>query len=137
MNLFYYRYRPVSELTLKELRYNELYFSSRAENNDPYDGKVFLSYDFDIEKWERFVYAAITKSGFDEEFLKKLSKKLAGKLYSDKILTYQDIANYNFMQSILFIEPSLGRIFAYNLTEIIKQLFCKLNFGFIFCIVNF
>ena len=106
------------KLTLKELRYNELYFSSRAENNDPYDGKIFLSYDFDIEKWERFVYAAIAKSSFDEKFIKELSKKLAVKFHSDRIMTYQDIANYNFMQSIQLVEPSLGKIFAYNLKTI-------------------
>ena len=53
--MLYYRYRPISELTLKELRYDELYFSSNAEKNDPYDGKVFLSYDFDKDKWQRFL----------------------------------------------------------------------------------
>lgn len=53
--LLYYRYRPIGELSLKELRYNEIYFSSATESNDPYDGKVFLSYKFDKDKWKRLL----------------------------------------------------------------------------------
>jgi len=56
--MLYYRYRPGGELSLKELRYNEIYFSSAAESNDPYDGKVFLSYKFDRDKWKRLLELA-------------------------------------------------------------------------------
>ena len=37
--MLYYRYRSGSELSVKELIYDELYFASRAECNDPYEGK--------------------------------------------------------------------------------------------------
>jgi len=38
--------------------YNEIFFASTFESNDPYDGKVFLSYDFDQSKWNRILEAA-------------------------------------------------------------------------------
>ena len=39
--MLYYRYRSGSELSIKELIYDELYFASQAECNDPYEGKIF------------------------------------------------------------------------------------------------
>ena len=38
--MLYYRYRSGSELSIKELIYDELYFASREECNDPYEGKL-------------------------------------------------------------------------------------------------
>lgn len=38
--MFYYRYRPATELAIKELIYDEMYFASEAECNDPYEGKM-------------------------------------------------------------------------------------------------
>ena len=43
----YYRYRSGSELSIKELIYDELYFASREECNDPYEGKTFATFSKD------------------------------------------------------------------------------------------
>ncbi len=118
--MLYYRYRPISELSLKELRYGEIYFSSTEENNDPYDGKVFLSYDFDINKWERLFKTAWTKTDFPRQLLDELAKKLADKIYKDNIKTYADIVRYDFSEAILTINAKIGLLFAHHLSECVK-----------------
>ena len=49
--MLYYRYRPFSELTIKELLYDELFFASAEECNDPYEGFPFAVFEPDREKW--------------------------------------------------------------------------------------
>ncbi len=51
----YYRYRPLSELSIKELMYDEMYFTSTEESNDPYEGMVFFQFDKSEDKWRRLV----------------------------------------------------------------------------------
>lgn len=121
IRMLYFRYRPISELSLKELRYNEIYFSSTEENNDPYDGKVFLSYEFDINKWERFFNTALARTNIPKELLKRFSKELAKKISECNIKTYNDISTYDFVNAILSTNKKIGSIFAYHLSEVIKQ----------------
>lgn len=56
----YYRYRPMSELSLKELMYDEMFFASVEESNDPYEGKVFFKFEKSQEKWKRLLEVAWT-----------------------------------------------------------------------------
>lgn len=56
--MLYYRYRSGSELAIKELIYDELYFASKAECNDPYEGKLFAKFDKNKELWERLINEA-------------------------------------------------------------------------------
>ena len=51
--MLYYRYRPWSDISVKELLYNEIYFSSVKEANDPYEGKFFVKFKSDKSKWEK------------------------------------------------------------------------------------
>lgn len=51
--MFYFRYRPWSDISVKELLYNEIYFSSVKEANDPYEGKFFVKFKSDKSKWEK------------------------------------------------------------------------------------
>jgi hypothetical protein len=50
-----YRYRSSSELSFKELLYNELYFASQDELNDPFDGESFYHFPPDKELWLRLL----------------------------------------------------------------------------------
>lgn len=59
--LFYYRYRSGSELALKELIYDELYFASKDECNDPYEGKIFVKFDADNYLWSKIINDALSK----------------------------------------------------------------------------
>ena len=54
----YYRYRPMSELSIKELMYDEMFFASTEESNDPYEGKVFFKFEKSQEKWNRLLDVA-------------------------------------------------------------------------------
>lgn len=54
-----YRYRPFSELSMKELIYDEIFFASTSECNDPYEGKAFAKLDGNRDAWDRLIRAAI------------------------------------------------------------------------------
>ena len=56
--MLYYRYRTFSELTLKELMYNELFFASAEECNDPHECWDFLQFPADYDKWHRLLELA-------------------------------------------------------------------------------
>ncbi len=57
--MFYYRYRSGSELSMKELIYDELYFASREECNDPYEGKTFATFSKDKNLWSNLISEAL------------------------------------------------------------------------------
>lgn len=63
---FYYRFRPFTELTVKELIYDEIFFASTEECNDPYEGFPFIEFPRDADKWRRLLNFA-----WDEAFSKK------------------------------------------------------------------
>ena len=56
--MLYYRYRPFSELSLKELMYDELFFASAEECNDPHECWDFLAFPADYDKWRRLLELA-------------------------------------------------------------------------------
>ncbi|MGR6862279.1 DUF2971 domain-containing protein [Aliivibrio salmonicida] len=50
-----YRYRSASELSFKELIYNELYFASKEELNDPFDGESYYHFPPHKALWIRLL----------------------------------------------------------------------------------
>ena len=119
--MLYYRYRPISELSLKELRYGEMYFSSTKENNDPYDGKVFLLYNFNEEQWKRLFERAWLKVQLPKELLSQIAMDLAKFVIQDNPKTYEDVQAFNFQKALLLSYPQIGDIVAYNLALRIKE----------------
>lgn len=75
--MLYYRYRSGSELSMKELIYDELYFASREECNDPYEGKTFSTFSADKELWSNLI----------DEALKSHNKDFDGPL-KEKVVEY-------------------------------------------------
>lgn len=71
--MFYYRYRPYNEVSIKELLYNEIYFSSPEECNDPFDSKIFYEFDADKEMWSRVI---------------KFSVKMANDIITDELVDF-------------------------------------------------
>jgi hypothetical protein len=55
LQMLYYRFRPSGELSLKELLYDEMFFTSASECNDPFDGASFFSFGCDEERWARLI----------------------------------------------------------------------------------
>ncbi len=60
--MLYYRFRTFSELTLKELLYNEMYFASPEECNDPFDSKTFYTFPSDKYRWSKLILLAFCNS---------------------------------------------------------------------------
>ena len=116
--MFYYRYRPISELSLKELRYNELYFASTQENNDPYDGQILLKYDFDETTWTKIFNIAWQNVKLDKILLNKIAINLASKMHNVK--TYEEVIGVNFLEEIM-VNFSVGEIIAEVLDEQIRR----------------
>lgn len=87
--MLYYRYRSGSELAIKELIYDELYFASKAECNDPYEGKLFAKFDKNKDLWERLIseslenkYDELLKQRTLDFFLKKIPNRYGGSFKS-------------------------------------------------------
>lgn len=100
--MLYYRFRPFSPLSVKELLYDELYFSYPHELNDPLDGMITYIFREDYPKWKRLIEFAWKDLPFDaskvaENFASKCPLKL-----SEKTITLDFI-----LQIIL---DSLGKI---------------------------
>ena len=72
--MFYYRYRSGSELSVKELIYDELYFASREECNDPYEGKTFATFSADKDLWNNLINEAL--KAYNIKPLKSLKERI-------------------------------------------------------------
>ena len=60
--MLYYRYRPGTPLSMKELVYNEMYFSSVSECNDPYEGALFAKFENNSKHWKRLADLAFSET---------------------------------------------------------------------------
>ena len=72
--MFYYRYRPFNQYTVKEIFSDEIYFSSAEENNDPYEGFPFVVFKPDRSKWKKVLSFALNCKSFE--------------IFSDALLTH-------------------------------------------------
>ncbi|HIG8799644.1 TPA: DUF2971 domain-containing protein [Raoultella terrigena] len=74
--MLYYRYRPINALSIKELIYDELYFSYPSELNDPLDGLISYEFPEDFPKWNRLLELAFKGLPIDTI---SLAERLAAK----------------------------------------------------------
>ena len=109
--MLYYRYRPGTELSIKELIYDELFFASAEECNDPYEGKLFAIFEKNQTRWNNLVKVA-TKGTPLEAFDGLLHKVIdyfveRSPVFVDEVLkeptegVLEKIANDNFEKTIL------------------------------------
>jgi hypothetical protein len=79
--MFYYRYRPYNEVSIKELLYNEIYFSSPEECNDPFDSKTFYEFGGDKEMWNKVIKFSIerTNASIPDQLLHLLTEHICKK----------------------------------------------------------
>ena len=117
--MHYYRYRPASELSIKELLYDEIYFGSTKENNDPYDGKPFYFFSKDTGKWFRLFECAWSQVKHIDctEWAKSLSTILAE--YSP--MTFNAALKFDYMNALLTIPNPPNNLYAFGLSGLIKQ----------------
>lgn len=128
-----YRYRSISALSLKELMYNEIYFSYSDELNDPLD----LGAEIIINKGSSFVYDFLLSGAFKsiniprgndlseetQDFIKQISSQYSKTTNNIKILFTEENKLWlydQFSKSTLKIEKF--DIFFHNLLNVISNL---------------
>lgn len=72
-----YRYRPLSEFLFKELYYQELYFASYKELNDPFDLSARIEFSFEDEFEVEFLIYFLYKStiSWNEKYSDKVKER--------------------------------------------------------------
>lgn len=87
--MFYYRYRSGSELSIKELIYDELYFASREECNDPYEGKTFATFSADKDLWGNLIKEAL--KAFNLKNLNSLEERIVEYFLSQSPMPVENV----------------------------------------------
>lgn len=115
----YYRYRPMSELSIKELMYDEMFFASTEESNDPYEGKVFFKFEKSHEKWERLLRAAWKneESSTIEQYIEPFSTYLT----NQSPLTFDEVQVLDFNELKFNTEVGLFILKTMYLEDVLKR----------------
>ncbi|PKF81095.1 hypothetical protein CW749_00145 [Vibrio sp. vnigr-6D03] len=93
----YYKYRSFSEFSIKELLYQELYFATRQESNDPFDSKTFYEFSANENYWRNLLEIVAEKfTGFKESDINAAAKRLV----SLSPMTYEQVANLDITKII-------------------------------------
>jgi len=93
--MHYYRYRSDSELSLKELIYNEIYFASPKESNDPFDSKSFYEFPHDTIRWSRLLNQVLHIP--DEKFNAQLLDNLGAHICKQAVRSSEDVLGSPFL----------------------------------------
>lgn len=117
--MLYYRYRSGSELAIKELIYDELYFASREECNDPYEGKTFAILEKDQDLWNNLIRLAL--KFYANDVTEYLIKRIIA-FYFDKAPIYFDqLVNTSEDEFLCIGKDDLEKRVLKNMLESIKQ----------------
>jgi hypothetical protein len=93
--MLYYRFRPFSELSIKELIYNEIFFTSTDECNDPFDSKAFYEFGDQVDYWGNILKIVGDKiGGLDERLINAIAKRISNLCP----MTYDDALNLDITQ---------------------------------------
>lgn len=117
--MLYYRYRSGSELSIKELIYDELYFASQAECNDPYEGKVFAVLNKDEELWNNLIRIAL--KFYSSNTVEYLIKRVVDYFVSKAPLYLNELITISKSEFINLGKTQIERIVLSNMLEEIKQ----------------
>lgn len=117
--MLYYRYRSGSELAIKELIYDELYFASREECNDPYEGKTFAVLEKDQQLWNNLIRLAL--KFYANDVTEYLIKRIIA-FYVDRAPMYFDeFVNTPEEEFLCIGKDALEKRVLKNMLESIKQ----------------
>jgi hypothetical protein len=111
--MFYYRFRTASELAIKELMYDEIYFASTQECNDPFDGKTFLVFEADKDKWKRLLELAW--KNYNNPNRQIWEEQLSEYLARIESLTYDAALKLDYVQVLQSLESPPDPITAFML----------------------
>lgn len=86
-----FRFRPLNQVTLKEILYGEVYFSTKGELNDPYDTKSNAYYTNDNEILQRLIYHFISPNGEKDNMDGLINVPLISEFLSGEDLIYDEL----------------------------------------------
>ncbi len=113
--MHYYRYRSPSNLAIKELMYDELYFCSPEECNDPFDSKTFYKFGTDKARWEALLH--LSWPGVSNDDL----ERVADKIISVCPLTYEAALSLDYSAVIQEVLPNYRPAIVSILDASLKQ----------------
>lgn len=116
----YYRYRSGSELSIKELIYDEIYFASATECNDPYEGKMFAILGKDLGCWERLIHRAIDKYPGIQNF-SYISDRIIDFYWSRAPLYVDEVLETDRAEFLNLANNDFEKLIYSHLLEIIKE----------------
>jgi Protein of unknown function (DUF2971) len=118
--MHYFRYRSFSEISLKELLYSEIYFSSPEECNDPFDSKTFYVFNNDKEKWLKTILFACKSFGIPlrSELLEQLTEFICNQCP----LTFDEATSKNLLNGFTSLsdENTLINYLSKSIQEVLK-----------------
>ncbi|MDR3542716.1 MAG: DUF2971 domain-containing protein [Desulfosporosinus sp.] len=117
--MHYYRFRPSGELAIKEFMYDEIYFSSATECNDPYDGKAFLTFEADYEMWRRLL--EIAWSIFNNIDKPRWEEQLSAHIAELSPITYDAALELDYANALLSLSSPPDPLTAIALGEQVKS----------------
>ena len=116
--MLYYRFRPSGELSLKELLYDEMFFTSTSECNDPFDGASLFSFGCDEERWTRLIEHAWGRVEFESK--SDLARSLAKMISSKCPLSLSDAQTVAFDECLKHL-AGLGPLTAVGLAGQLRE----------------
>lgn len=119
--MFYYRYRSGSELSIKELIYDELYFASRAECNDPYEGKVFAVFEKNQTAWNNLIRLALSGNAIVNKNTEYLIEKVVSFCISKSPILFEQFINISEEEFLGIAKNEFERTVLKFMLAVIKQ----------------
>lgn len=119
--MLYYRYRPLSELAMKELMYNEVFLASTDECNDPYDSKTFYEFSPNKGYWENLLKIALHRAEHPDP-QGKIASSIAEKFSSICPISYEaalKLDNQSICREVIK-DPITSLILANSLRSILE-----------------
>lgn len=119
--MFYYRYRSGSELSIKELIYDELYFASRAECNDPYEGKIFAVFEKNQTAWNNLIRLALSGNAIVNKNTEYLIEKVVSFCINKSPILFEQFINISEEEFLDIAKNEFERTILKLMLAVIKQ----------------
>ncbi|MBE6376824.1 MAG: DUF2971 domain-containing protein [Lentisphaerae bacterium] len=119
--MFYYRYRSGSELSIKELIYDELYFASRAECNDPYEGKIFAIFEKNEDAWNDLIRLALRNNAIVNKSTEYLIEKIVSFCVDKSPVLFEHFINISEEELFAIAKNEFEKIILKLMLAVVKQ----------------
>lgn len=116
-----FKYRPLSEFLFKELFYQELYFASYDELNDPLDLSARIEFTSKDKEAIEYLIWFIFKTQFDFDELQKTNEKITKLLKFNKDKNAQNLLVEEIFKNVNDSLKNQNNIWTYDIIQIIND----------------